>query len=84
MAVFLLKAFEGSDYLPPACTVPAFDDVPCANPFAPWIYELAARAITGGCGGGNYCPGNIVSRAADGGVPGQDVRAAAPLIGSRS
>jgi hypothetical protein len=62
MAVFLLKGFEGSDYVPPACTVPAFNDVLCANPFAPWINELAARAITGGCGGGNYCPGNVVNR----------------------
>jgi hypothetical protein len=56
MAVFLLKAFEGSDYVPPDCTTATFDDVPCSNPFAPWIYELAARQITGGCGGNDYCP----------------------------
>ena len=62
MAVFLLKALEGSDYLPPACTVPAFPDVPCSNPLAPWINELAARLITGGCGGGNYCPIDSVIR----------------------
>jgi hypothetical protein len=62
MAVFLLKAFEGSDYLPPACTTQMFDDVPCSNPFAPWINELAARQITGGCGGNNYCPTAAVSR----------------------
>ncbi len=62
MAVFLLKAFEGSDYVPPPCTVATFDDVPCSHQFAPWIYELAARAITGGCGGNSYCPGNIVNR----------------------
>ena len=62
MAVFLLKALEGASYVPPACTVPVFDDVPCSNPFAPWIYELAARNITGGCGGLNYCPNNTVTR----------------------
>ncbi|MET0621249.1 MAG: S-layer homology domain-containing protein, partial [Thermoanaerobaculia bacterium] len=62
MAAFLLKAFEGSDYVPPACTVATFDDVPCSNLFAPFIYELAARQITGGCGGSSYCPGNIANR----------------------
>jgi hypothetical protein len=56
MAVFLLKTLEGSGYAPPACTVATFTDVPCANPFAPWIYELVARNITAGCGGTNYCP----------------------------
>lgn len=35
MAVFLLKALEGSSYVPPACTVETFTDVPCSNPFAP-------------------------------------------------
>jgi len=56
MAVFLLKAFEGATYNPPDCTTATFDDVPCTSPFARWIYELVARAITAGCGGGNYCP----------------------------
>ena len=62
MAIFLLKAFEGSDYLPPDCTVASFGDVPCSHPFSGWIYELAARQITGGCGGGNYCPTGIANR----------------------
>jgi S-layer homology domain len=56
MAVFLLKTFEGGSYTPPACTVASFADVPCSHPFAIWIYELVARNITAGCGGGNYCP----------------------------
>jgi len=56
MAVFLLKTFEGSGYTPPDCTTATFADVPCSSPFAPWIYELVARNITAGCGGGNYCP----------------------------
>ena len=62
MAVFLLKAFEGSGYTPPACTLATFTDVPCSNQFAPWIYELVARNITAGCGGGNYCPGTSANR----------------------
>jgi S-layer homology domain len=56
MAVFLLKTFEGGSYTPPACTAASFGDVPCSHPFATWIYELVARNITAGCGGGNYCP----------------------------
>jgi parallel beta-helix repeat protein len=62
MAVFLLKALLGSTYTPPACTIESFGDVPCTNPFAPWIYDLVARGITAGCGGGNYCPGDPVLR----------------------
>jgi hypothetical protein len=55
MAVFLLKAEHGSSYAPPACTG-VFADVPCPSTFANWIEQLAAENITGGCGGGNYCP----------------------------
>ncbi len=62
MAVFLLKALEGSDYVPPACTVATFTDVPCSNPFSSWIYELAQRQITGGCGGNTYCPTTAANR----------------------
>ncbi len=62
MAVFLLKGLEGSDYVPPPCTNATFTDVPCSNPFSPWIYELALRQITGGCGTNTYCPANIVNR----------------------
>jgi hypothetical protein len=62
MAVFLLVTREGFGYTPPACVTPTFADVPCANPYARWIYELVARAITSGCGGGNYCPTAPVTR----------------------
>ena len=62
MAVFLLKAEHGSAYAPPACSG-VFPDVPCPSPFADWIEQLAAEGITGGCGGGNYCPTNPVTRA---------------------
>ena len=62
MAVLLLKTFEGPGYTPPACSVASFPDVPCSSNFAPWIYELVARNITGGCGNGNYCPTNPATR----------------------
>ena len=61
MAVFLLKGKYGLCYVPPACTG-AFPDVPCPSTFANWIEDLAAQGITGGCGGGNYCPQNPVRR----------------------
>ncbi|MFL6262036.1 MAG: S-layer homology domain-containing protein [Thermoanaerobaculia bacterium] len=62
MALFLLRAKEGGSYTPPACTTPMFADVPCSNPYAPWINELVRRGVTAGCGGGNYCPGTSVTR----------------------
>jgi hypothetical protein len=62
MAVFLLVTKEGSAFSPPACTTPVFDDVPCSSPFSPWINELAARGISGGCSAGMFCPGNPVTR----------------------
>ena len=62
MAAFLLKTKEGNGYNPPLCTSPTFTDVPCSNPFAPWIYELVARNITSGCGVGTYCPATNATR----------------------
>lgn len=62
MAVFLLASREGPAYAPPACTSPVFSDVPCNSPFAAWVNELAARGVTSGCGGGNYCPAAAVTR----------------------
>ena len=62
MAVFLLKAKHGEDYVPPTCTG-IFDDVTCPSLFANWIEQLSAEGITGGCGGSNYCPNNPVTRA---------------------
>ncbi len=61
MAVFILKALHGASYVPPPCDGD-FGDVDCASPFSPWIEQLAAEGVTGGCGGGNYCPLNNVTR----------------------
>jgi uncharacterized repeat protein (TIGR03803 family) len=62
MAVFLLKAKHGQFYLPPDCSG-VFPDVVCPSTFADWIEQLVAENITVGCGGGNYCPANPVTRA---------------------
>lgn len=61
MAAFLLKGEHGVCYTPPACAG-AFGDVPCPSLFADWIEALAAEGITGGCGGGDFCPQNAVRR----------------------
>jgi hypothetical protein len=63
MAVFLLRAEHGSAYTPPAATGTVFTDVPASLSTADWIEQLVAEGITSGCGGGNYCPGNAVTRA---------------------
>ncbi len=62
MAVFLLKSKLGGDHVPPPATGSVFLDVPASDPFAPWIEELSSLGVTGGCGGGNYCPGSPVTR----------------------
>jgi hypothetical protein len=62
MAVFLLKAKLGADHVPPPATGTVFTDVPVSHPFASWIEELSDMGITGGCGGGNYCPAASVTR----------------------
>ncbi len=64
MAIFLLKGIHGSSYTPPAVGAnTGFGDVAVEYWAAAWIKQLAAEGITGGCGGGNYCPDNVVTRA---------------------
>ena len=64
MAVFLLKAKYGLGYTPPAVGgSTGFGDVPTNYWAAAFIRQLAAEGITGGCGGGNYCPEAPVTRA---------------------
>jgi hypothetical protein len=62
MAIFLLRAKHGNTYVPPAATG-VFADVPADYWAASWIEQLAAEGITGGCGGGKYCPKGTVTRA---------------------
>jgi hypothetical protein len=62
MSVFVLAGKEGAGYLPIACATPVFGDVPASSPFCRYIQELAQRGVTSGCGGGNYCPANPVTR----------------------
>jgi predicted TIM-barrel enzyme len=61
MAVFVLRTLDPT-LNPPACTTPMFADVPASSPFCKWIEELARRGVVAGCGGGNYCPTQAVTR----------------------
>ena len=75
MAVFIAKAMVGDNPIPVTGTVPGqgsydctpggvsvFADVPPEDPGCASIHYLAANEVTAGCGGGNYCPGDLVTR----------------------
>lgn len=65
MAIFLEKGmkYPNKAYAPPPATGTIFGDVPSQAFAADWIEQLFADGITSGCGGGNYCPGDPVTRA---------------------
>jgi hypothetical protein len=48
-------------FTPPACNTPPFSDV-ALDAFCPWVQQLGVDQISAGCGGGNYCPTNPVTR----------------------
>ena len=61
MAIFLERGIKGGGYSPPDVTT-QFGDT--ADHWAQdWIDALAADEITSGCGSGNYCPDDMVTRA---------------------
>jgi hypothetical protein len=64
MAVFLLRGIHTSSFVrPPVGATTGFGDVPPSHWSAAFIKQLAAEGITTGCGGGNYCPEQPVTRA---------------------
>src|SRR5207247_2000418 len=60
MAAFLLRSL--GEFAPPLPTTQRFLDVAPQSPFYRFIEQMALRQITAGCGGGNYCPGENVTR----------------------
>jgi len=46
----------------PAPAMGHFNDVPANDPGFQYVEALAASGITGGCGGGNFCPDSPVTR----------------------
>jgi cytochrome c peroxidase len=59
MAVFIESALGNSSN---GCTE-QFADVKADNPFCGFIERFAGDGISGGCGNGNFCPDNPVTRA---------------------
>jgi photosystem II stability/assembly factor-like uncharacterized protein len=60
MAAFIIRAL--GEFEPPTPATQRFGDVPPASLFYAFIEQMALRQITLGCGSGNYCPGDPVTR----------------------
>jgi uncharacterized delta-60 repeat protein len=63
MAVLLERGMRGSDFRPPAAKGNVFMDVAATDFAASYIEQLSLDGVTGGCGGGKYCPTSTVTRA---------------------
>ncbi len=63
MAAFLVRAVEGEPAANYCGTGSPFSDVSPSSFFCKYIKRLSELGITKGCGGGNYCPNNNVTRA---------------------
>ncbi len=63
MAAFLLKTKYGSGYVPLAATGISGDE-PASDPSPPWVENLYAEGVTGGCQASPllYCPFNPNTR----------------------
>ena len=46
----------------PSPSSPTFGDVPADHAFFQFVEALATSEVTGGCGGGNFCPDNPLTR----------------------
>nr|AUN37118.1 putative sugar-non-specific nuclease NucA [uncultured bacterium] len=60
MAAFIMRA--RGEFNPPTPGTQRFPDVPPSNPFYAFVDRMAELQITLGCGGGNYCPSDVVLR----------------------
>jgi hypothetical protein len=62
MSAFIMRAL--GEFNPATPATQRFNDVPISGPnanvFAPFIERMWALGITVGCGGGNYCPGQVI------------------------
>ena len=62
MAAFLVRAIEGDPQSNLCAAGSPFSDVPWNVWYCSHVKRLVDLAITGGCGQGKYCPGNLVTR----------------------
>ena len=56
-----IRVFYRLQVSPPPGTA-TFADVPVGDPLHRFVEALVAAGITGGCGGGNYCPNTAITR----------------------
>ena len=62
MAIFIVRSiFGGDNFTPP--TTQSFNDVGPSDFGFAWIQEMYALGITTGCGNGDYCPDDTLTRA---------------------
>ena len=54
---------DDPNFVPTEGNVTTFADTPPSNPFYDFVETIGRNAISGGCGGGNYCPAAGVTRA---------------------
>jgi len=62
MAAFLVRALEAEPAANYCATGSPFSDVSSSSGFCKYIRRLSELEITQGCGGGNYCPNDTVTR----------------------
>jgi hypothetical protein len=62
MAAFIIRAREGNPAAGYCGSTAPFADVPASNTFCGYIKRMLELNVTNGCGNGNYCPGNNVTR----------------------
>lgn len=62
MAAFIIRAVEGNPAAGYCGSTAPYSDVPASNGFCGHIKRMAELGITTGCGGGNYCPSQTVTR----------------------
>ncbi len=63
MAVFIVRSVYGGDNFTLEQQTPYFADVPTTAFGFQWIQKMYELGITTGCGGGDYCPDDSVTRA---------------------
>lgn len=62
MAAFMVRAIEGDPASNYCGDIAPFSDVLPSSWSCPQIKRLGELSITGGCGGSNYCPADLVTR----------------------
>jgi hypothetical protein len=60
MAAFIIRALYGESFQ--YTSAPYFSDVDASNPFFKYVQKMKDQGITAGCGNGNYCPDDNVTR----------------------